>query len=309
MIQQLFSYTKHHSGEEERMMRAAEFDQRHQEAHLSRHKVFLEGVQCIHANMASDTNAASHLLEFLTHWLTDHILGSDQNLARQIKAIEKGASPHQAFEDEEQHANDATGPLLVALNALFQQVSTRNRELMRLNQSLEAKVTERTRALTELNAQLDELAHTDILTQLPTMEFLADAWRDSLAADTPLACMMVDADHFKEVNDRYGHEAGDQVLKILATQLKHGCAEGDLVARLGGDEFLIICPNITLEVALARAERLKTAIAGLSVIAGEGVCSGGVSVGIAVRDPALRDHIALVKNRVSMKPNALAKAA
>lgn len=299
IIQQLFSYTQYHFAEEERMMRAAKVDERHQKTHLNRHKEFLEEVQYIHANMATDPNAASHLLEFLTHWLAYHILGSDQNLARQIKAIEKGASPHQAFEDEERRANDATGPLLAALNALFQQVSARNRELMRLNQSLEAKVTERTRALTELNTQLDELAHTDTLTQLPNrrhaMEFLSDAWHDSLIADTPLACIMIDADHFKEVNDRYGHDAGDQVLKVLATQLKHACTDGDLVARLGGDEFLIICPNTALEVALVRAERLTTAIAGLRVIAGEGVWSGSVSVGVAARDPTLRDHVALVK--------------
>ncbi|WOJ92251.1 bacteriohemerythrin [Congregibacter variabilis] len=299
IIQQLFSYSQYHFAEEERMMRAANVDQRHQVAHLSRHKNFLEEVQYIHANMTTDANAASHLLEFLTHWLAYHILGSDQNLARQVKAIESGVSAKQAFEDEEQRASDATGPLLAALNGLFQQVSTRNRELMRLNQSLEAKVAERTRALTELNTQLDELANTDTLTQLPNrrhvMEFLTDAWQESLLADSPLACMMIDADHFKEINDRYGHEAGDQVLKILAAQLKNGSAKDDLLARLGGDEFLIICPNTTLEDALARAERLKSAIAGLSVIAGEGVWSGSVSIGVAVREPALRDHIALVK--------------
>ena len=75
-----------------------------------------------------------------------------------------------------------------------------------------------------------------------------------------LAALMVDIDHFKKVNDTYGHNVGDQVLKTFAERLKDKLRSFDLVARLGGEEFVVILPDVSEERAHIVAERLRTAI-------------------------------------------------
>jgi len=73
----------------------------------------------------------------------------------------------------------------------------------------------------------------------------------------PLSLLMVDIDHFKQVNDRYGHQVGDLVLKYLSQLILHAVRESDIVARYGGEELLIISPNTTAASAAALAERLR----------------------------------------------------
>lgn len=88
---------------------------------------------------------------------------------------------------------------------------------------------------------------TDALTGLPNrrhaLQQLKTLWEESTRSASPLSVMMIDADHFKEVNDTCGHDAGDLVLGELARTLQHAVRTDDLVSRLGGDEFLIICPD------------------------------------------------------------------
>jgi hemerythrin len=193
----------------------------------------------------------------------------------------------------------ATEPLLHALNGLFHQVSLQNHKLLELNRTLEDKVTERTAELMEANRKLQEMALTDMLTGLPNrrhaMTRLALDWSESLRDGTPLACMMIDADGFKQVNDKHGHDAGDQVLRQLASHLRYCMRTDDVVCRLGGDEFLIICPRTTLEGALHAAESTRQAIAQLRVPTGDGVWLGSISVGVAVRTPDMQNPEDLIK--------------
>ena len=96
--------------------------------------------------------------------------------------------------------------------------------------------------------------------------------------------MMIDADHFKEVNDSFGHKAGDTVLRQLALVLAHGIRTDDFVARLGGDEFFIICPNTSLSGALLLAEDIRAAVQGMNVTFGTGGrWDSSISIGVAVR--------------------------
>jgi len=244
-------------------------------------------------------NAAEPLLKFLTYWLAFHILGTDQSMARQVKAIQRGQNPVDAFSAEEVQKEGATEPLLHALNGLFHQVSERNRELLELNQTLEEKVAERTRELLEANQRLEELALTDVLSGLPNrrhaMVRLANDWAESLKNGTPLACMMIDADGFKQINDNYGHDAGDEVLRQLSKNLRYSVRTDDIVCRLGGDEFLIICPRTTLTGALHAAELIRQSIAALRVQAGDGVWTGSISVGVSERTPEMRSPEDLLK--------------
>ncbi|MCU7940281.1 MAG: bacteriohemerythrin, partial [gamma proteobacterium symbiont of Bathyaustriella thionipta] len=274
---ELADYTQYHFDEEEEMMSSMGIDQRHLGNHIEGHQNFLQEVKSLHNHMSPENaDSAKYLLEFLIHWLAYHILGTDQNMARQVEAIQTGVSPQAAYDEQERSRDSSTAPLLAALKGLFNQVSSRNKELLQLNESLEEKVAERTRELSEANRHFEELALTDVLTGLPNrrhaMRQLSVLWDESLVSKTPLVCMMIDADHFKEVNDTYGHDAGDEVLCELSKTLQHAVRTDDIVSRLGGDEFFIICPSTNLEGGMYLAELIRKNVSELHVPTGDGGC-------------------------------------
>ena len=106
--------------------------------------------------------------------------------------------------------------------------------------------------------------------------------------DRNFALIMVDIDHFKSVNDTYGHDVGDQVLKELSARLQEIVRGQDLAARLGGEEFLIVVTNATEDNAQLVAERIREDIAGVPMTATtpSGSLDITVSVGVAMRESA-----------------------
>lgn len=288
VFKELVDYTIYHFRDEEEMMQRVGIDARFVDRHVKLHADFLQGVTRMHdVILRGDHGAARAMLDFLVHWLAYHILGEDHSMSRQVAAIQAGKQPDATFTDEQHITGEVTGPLLSALDSLFHQVSEQNRELIDLNQTLENKVSERTRELDVANRRLEAMAMTDALTGLPNrrhaMSILEKEWEVSIRDGTPLSCMMIDADGFKGINDTYGHDAGDVVLRELAKQLKFSMRSDDSVCRLGGDEFFIVCPNTPLDGALHIAEIMRTAVAAMRVPAGEGVWIGSVSVGVATR--------------------------
>jgi diguanylate cyclase (GGDEF)-like protein len=119
----------------------------------------------------------------------------------------------------------------------------------------------RTKYLLEL---LSKKAMIDGLTGLWNRTYLDAHMSIELSAarrnGTQLSCIMIDIDHFKSLNDTYGHSFGDTVLKGVATILQQGCREQDIVCRYGGEEFTILLPNTELSAAQDLAERLRSAI-------------------------------------------------
>jgi len=107
----------------------------------------------------------------------------------------------------------------------------------------------------------------------------------SLSLGHPLSGIMIDLDHFKNINDTYGHSAGDQVLRELAKRCKN-CVRGlDYVGRYGGEEFLVILPETNINIGMIVAERLRKVIAGKPIIVGEDLeLNVTASLGIAQRD-------------------------
>jgi diguanylate cyclase (GGDEF)-like protein len=112
--------------------------------------------------------------------------------------------------------------------------------------------------------ELYESSGTDALTSLANRRRFDETLRieanKAIATGALLVLLMVDIDHFKAVNDRYGHLAGDRVLKTVAQVLREQVRESDLVGRVGGEEFAILCAGIDPEGALRLAERVRAAV-------------------------------------------------
>ena len=123
-------------------------------------------------------------------------------------------------------------------------------------------------SLRESNRKLEQLSRTDPLTGLANrrrfMMVLEHAFGHSLRAAIPLSLVMLDIDHFKKINDTYGHQGGDEVLVAVAGLLRPEPGDDILAARYGGEEFALILPDTALETAGRGAERLRRQIENLT---------------------------------------------
>jgi diguanylate cyclase (GGDEF)-like protein/PAS domain S-box-containing protein len=150
---------------------------------------------------------------------------------------------------------------------------------------LNARLAEQVEVIERLRAELAEEAVRDPLTGLYNRRHLDRVLAADLASRPrtgQLAVLVADVDHFKAVNDRFGHAAGDRVLTAVADTLAGAVRDGDTAARLGGEEFVLVLPGAGREQALERAERIRRAVAaGRLVLDGEGVAVT-VSIGVAV---------------------------
>lgn len=157
--------------------------------------------------------------------------------------------------------------------------------------SLERKVAERTEELEQANFRLELLSTTDPLTGLANRRQLTEAlereWHRARREGSPLAVAMIDIDHFKRYNDRYGHPAGDECLRRVASALSAQTRRNDLIVRYGGEEFAVVMPDTDSHGARRLAERAVAAIAALQIpheVADLGIVT--VSIGIADVMPA-----------------------
>ncbi len=163
-------------------------------------------------------------------------------------------------------------------------------ELTRLGAALDAMAQELQARDAELQTALHRLNHqaaTDQLTGLPNRRYLWEALGAELMRarrkKTPLAVMLLDIDHFKQFNDRWGHEAGDLVLKNVTYAIRAVVRGSDIVARHGGEEFVVVLPEAGQEIALARAEAVRAEISSLKLTyGGQSLGTITASIGIAV---------------------------
>ncbi|MCL1824823.1 MAG: diguanylate cyclase [Betaproteobacteria bacterium] len=149
------------------------------------------------------------------------------------------------------------------------------------------------------NRSLQEAALTDALTGLPNrryaLERVQQEWAASHRSARSLACMVIDLDNFKQINDIYGHDVGDIALRLISEALRRVLRGQDVICRTGGDEFLVICPETSQEDVLACGERLRKEIDQLDVINEDEVLRLSISVGVAVRDEAMSSASDLIK--------------
>jgi len=172
--------------------------------------------------------------------------------------------------------------------------------LGRLLRSLNAERSQRESIIDERTASLSEevtrrrasqdmlryLAHHDELTGAKNRRWILQQLKDLLAAYSgqagSLAVMLLDIDHFKKINDTYGHDAGDEVLKGFVTTLQSCLRESDLLGRYGGEEFLVLVPSTNEQIAMQVAERLREAIAQATYFSQTQNLNITASIGIAL---------------------------
>lgn len=185
--------------------------------------------------------------------------------------------------------------LLLAKVRASRRLTVLHNEIERDREALQHMAAE----LAVSNRRLYEAALTDPVTEGPNRRCLTDrlaaewsaVWRD----DQPLSCMIVDVDHFKSINDSYGHDTGDMLLRCVALAMRNELRAHDLVARMGGDEFVVLCPETGVEAALACAERLRQAVANVRLPDRLAHVRASVSIGVACRDKTITDPASLLK--------------
>jgi diguanylate cyclase (GGDEF)-like protein len=150
----------------------------------------------------------------------------------------------------------------------------------------------------QLRERLRQESIRDPLTGLFNRRYMVETLLRELGrarrASEPVAVVMMDVDHFKRLNDRYGHDVGDDVLVAVAGALSQGVRSEDVVCRYGGEEFVAILPGADLALATQRAEELRLALHGMAVQARDGSTpTVSLSAGVAVAAPGATPEVVL----------------
>ncbi len=162
-------------------------------------------------------------------------------------------------------------------------------------------VKDRERAYQQLQQSqrhIEQLLLTDDLTRVDNRRSLNERLQEELARaaryGSPLSIIMIDADHFKAINDQHGHAVGDEVLVALARTLQECVRDSDFLARYGGEEFMILLPETGCEGAAAMAERMRAALRALRV----GPLESGLTASFGVTELQDGDDVDRLLNRV-----------
>jgi diguanylate cyclase (GGDEF)-like protein len=259
------------------------------------------------------TSALALAMDVLPHVIIAHYdlpLLDGLELCQALRATEEGRRMHilltsgDSREDELSRAYEAGAdgfvPASVTPDGLRTRLQAAQRQV-RLQGEWEkdrAQLRQIAAELAVANRRLATVALTDLLTGLPNrrsaMDQLEQAWSAASRSGMPLAVMLIDIDHFKSINDTYGHATGDLVLREAAAAMRSAARREDSVCRFGGEEFLVICPNTDLESALHSAERLRKVLATKRIGLGQTSKTITASIGVAVREPDTADIDALV---------------
>jgi diguanylate cyclase (GGDEF)-like protein len=182
----------------------------------------------------------------------------------------------------------------------FAELEARVKSLLRIK-ALQEALAEREKELSEMNDKLLYMSLTDGLTGIDNRRALEqklhDMFEHSYRLHEPISCVMCDIDHFKKVNDTYGHQVGDEVLKQFAAILKGEAREIDRAGRYGGEEFLLLLPGTVLDSAVTFAERLRQRVAEHTFSYDGGTLQRTMSCGVAAwPHPRVADAEAMLRS-------------
>lgn len=188
-------------------------------------------------------------------------------------------SVHSAIQDASQNANSYSGSLEQAgyalaegidskdLAELTQQLLTKTKQMQKTNQKLESRLETAQDDVMLLKRDLEEVQRqsmTDSLTKIYNRKFfdqhISKSITNAKESGDPLCLVMADIDHFKNFNDTFGHQTGDQVLRLVAMTMKSNTKGSDLACRYGGEEFVLVLPNTNIQSAVMISDKIRKAI-------------------------------------------------
>ena len=186
---------------------------------------------------------------------------------------------------------DEIGILSKHFNIMNHTIKRQITELNAHREMLEAEVQERTKELEEANRKLDLISRTDELTGLPNRRDMLRTIENEIGrvarTHKQFCFIFIDIDHFKEVNDTYGHSCGDEVLKAVSHTIRGMLRKYDVIARYGGEEFLTLLPETELSGAAIVAERFRKKIEDMTVVYGDLNIKVTITLGVAQFDSTL----------------------
>lgn len=238
-------------------------------------------INAIFASGRSPTASLAETLfnEFLKSDYNDRMSTVSERMQARIEAV------HSAIDQAMTTANAYSGSLQSAqgdldrdigpeaLKALAARLLSETRRMQDTNRALEQKLDASREDIASLQRDLDDVRRESLLDPLTKIanrksfdEGLRSAIAEARQTENPLCLILMDIDHFKGFNDTYGHQTGDQVLRLVAMTIKSNIKGRDLAARYGGEEFVAILPNTDLKGAVIVAENIRVAIHGKELL-------------------------------------------
>lgn len=212
-----------------------------------------------------------------------------RKIIKYINYISEGNFDAEAFPDNK--SQDEIGVLARSFNSMLQLIQKQMKQLNEHKKHLEEQVLKRTKELEDAKNQLDIMSRTDELTGLPNRRDLREKIQQeahrAVRMRRDFSFVFIDIDKFKKINDTYGHNCGDTVLKSVASTIRQLLRKYDFVARWGGEEFLVMLPETPLEGATIVAERFRKTVEDLEIHYGELTIPVTITVGVALYDPRL----------------------
>ena len=287
ILDELLSYAAYHFKEEEGIWKAALGEQEMVNNHHDSHQLFFVQIQMYRSSGEPEEKVIGDLFNYLTRWLAFHILESDRRMALTVSAVKRGTPIAEAREEVDGQLSGSVSVMVSALLEVYGKFSASTIQLMRekmarlrAEDELERLQNEKLDAALQQQAsdherQLQFLAYSDPVTGLMNRNGILREIRhvmqqNDLAAGSA-ALISIDLDNFHDVNARFGEEAADRLLGLLARRWREAVAHGGQVARISGDEFVVL---------LADGGKVEAQLKALRLTAGQPFTLGGGSISV-----------------------------
>ena len=226
--------------------------------------------------LAHVTQQLDELAQYLDRESVDHSDGTgarhdlDRHLASEIDAL--GDHLQQSHDINPLHLElqSRLGAITSHLRTFREREEARERDWQARSEQMSQRISELERSAQMMETSLrqeHQLASTDPLTGLANravfQQRIALACEEMAQENTPACLLVLDIDHFKQINDRFGHAAGDRALRIVAEQLTARLRAGDLLARYGGEEFVVVLSDTSVQAGVGVAQQLRSCIEGI----------------------------------------------